>query len=278
MMLIGSFNLKKILYLTDLYYQAKGRNYCEEDLYITSILKDNFDVVLCHPQNSESFEENVDLIVFRNTGSVLGYKEVYDNFIQRVKKNNLNTFNDFKGKADMCGKQYLLDLTLEDYPVIPTVDSIDNLDLLPIVDSYVIKPKDGADSLGLKIVYKDELYTENLSEDMLIQPTIDFKYELSFYFLNNEYQYALYAPNPNKRWELKEYNPTKEEISFAQNFIDWNTIEKGIQRVDACKTQDNNLLLMELEDLNPYLSLFELKDDKRRNFVSKLIDTFDNLA
>ena len=67
-----------------------------------------------------------------------------------VKKNNLNTFNDFKGKADMCGKQYLLDLTLEDYPVIPTVDSIDNLDLLPIVDSYVIKPKDGADSLGLK--------------------------------------------------------------------------------------------------------------------------------
>lgn len=278
MMLIGSFNLKKILYLTDLYYQAKGRNYCEEDLYITSILKDNFDVVLCHPQNSESFEENVDLIVFRNTGSVLGYKEVYDNFIQRVKKNNLNTFNDFKGKADMCGKQYLLDLTLEDYPVIPTVDSIDNLDLLPIVDSYVIKPKDGADSLGLKIVYKDELYTENLSEDMLIQPTIDFKYELSFYFLNNEYQYALYAPNPNKRWELKEYNPTKEEISFAQKFIDWNTIEKGIQRVDACKTQDNKLLLMELEDLNPYLSLFELKDDKRRNFVSKLIDTFDNLA
>ena len=278
MMLIGSFDLKKILYLTDLYYQAKGRNYCEEDLYITSILKDNFDVVLCHPQNSESFEENVDLIVFRNTGSVLGYKEVYDNFIQRVKKNNLNTFNDFKGKADMCGKQYLLDLTLEDYPVIPTVDSIDNLDLLPIVDSYVIKPKDGADSLGLKIVYKDELYTENLSEDMLIQPTIDFKYELSFYFLNNEYQYALYAPNPNKRWELKEYNPTKEEISFAQKFIDWNTIEKGIQRVDACKTQDNKLLLMELEDLNPYLSLFELKDDKRRNFVSKLIDTFDNLA
>lgn len=278
MMLIGSFNLKKILYLTDLYYQAKGRNYCEEDLYITSILKDNFDVVLCHPQNSESFEENVDLIVFRNTGSVLGYKEVYDNFIQRVKKNNLNTFNDFKGKADMCGKQYLLDLTLEDYPVIPTVDSIDNLDLLPIVDSYVIKPKDGADSLGLKIVYKDELYTENLSEDMLIQPTIDFKYELSFYFLNNEYQYALYAPNPNKRWELKEYKPTKEEISFAQKFIDWNTIEKGIQRVDACKTQDNKLLLMELEDLNPYLSLFELKDDKRRNFVSKLIDTFDNLA
>lgn len=27
--------MKKILYLTDLYYQAKGRNYYEEDIYIT---------------------------------------------------------------------------------------------------------------------------------------------------------------------------------------------------------------------------------------------------
>ena len=44
---------------------------------------------------------------------------------------------------------------------------------------------------------------------MLIQPAIDFKYEVSFYFLNNDYQYALYAPNPDKRWELKDYNPTK---------------------------------------------------------------------
>ena len=28
--------MKKILYLTDLAYRAKGRNYCEEDIYITS--------------------------------------------------------------------------------------------------------------------------------------------------------------------------------------------------------------------------------------------------
>ena len=84
----------------------------------------------------------MDLIVFRNPGSVLGFKEVYDNFLQRVKSKRLNTFNDFKGKADMCGKQYLLDLTLDEYPVIPTIDSIKNMDLLPDVESYVIKPKD----------------------------------------------------------------------------------------------------------------------------------------
>ncbi len=47
---------KKILYMTDLYYKAKGRNYYEEDLFITSILKDHFDIVLCNPRNSESYE------------------------------------------------------------------------------------------------------------------------------------------------------------------------------------------------------------------------------
>ena len=34
----------KILYLTDLYYEAKGRNYFEEDLYISGILKEHFDI------------------------------------------------------------------------------------------------------------------------------------------------------------------------------------------------------------------------------------------
>lgn len=34
--------MKKVLYLTDLYYKAKGRNYYEEDIFITRILKDYF--------------------------------------------------------------------------------------------------------------------------------------------------------------------------------------------------------------------------------------------
>ena len=35
--------MKKLLYLTDLYYEAKGRRYCDEDLYLTGRLKDRFD-------------------------------------------------------------------------------------------------------------------------------------------------------------------------------------------------------------------------------------------
>ena len=157
--------MKKILYLTDLYYQAKGRNYYEEDLFLSGILKDHFDMVLCNPKNSSSFENDVDLIIFRNTGSVLNFKEVYDSFRERVKTNNLRTFNDFTGKADMCGKQYLVDLTLEDYPVIPTIDDIKNIELLPKTDTYVIKPKDGADSIGLEFLTKEELIKKDLNKE-----------------------------------------------------------------------------------------------------------------
>ncbi len=269
--------MKKILYLTDLYYQAKGRNYYEEDIFLSGILKDHFDIVLCNPKNSSSFENDVDLIIFRNTGSVLNFKEVYDSFRERVKINNLKTFNDFTGKADMCGKQYLVDLTLEDYPVIPTIDDIKNIDLLPKSDLFVIKPKDGADSIGLEFLTKEELINKDLNNDILIQPAIDFEYEVSFYFINDKFEYALYAPKKEERWKLERYVPSIEEIEFAKGFIEWNTIENGIQRVDACKTKDGQLLLVELEDLNPYLSLLELNEETVEIFINDLVDAINNL-
>ena len=98
-------------------------------------------MVLCHPKNSRSFEDDVDLIFFRNTGSVLGFKDVYNSFKKRVNENNLNTFNEFTGKADMCGKQYLIDLFNDNFPVIPTIDNIQDFNKLPDVKEYVIKPK-----------------------------------------------------------------------------------------------------------------------------------------
>ncbi len=268
--------MKKILYLTDLYYEAKGRSYFEEDLYITERLKDYFDLVLCNPQNSENFEEDVDLVIFRNTGPVIEFSEVYNSFVKRVKSNKIKTFNEFNGKADMCGKQYLIDLTLEGFPVIPTIDSIENFDLLPESEQFVIKPKDGADSIGLEFLSKDDLFCCEL-DNMLIQPAIDFQYEVSFYFINDTLEYALYAPDKNMRWNLKKYNFTKDDEYFAKKFINWNDIENGIQRVDACRTQNGELLLVELEDLNPYLSILETDDETREKFLMDLIGSLTSL-
>lgn len=62
----------------------------------------------------------------------------------------------------MVGKQYLLDLTEAGYPVIPTVDTKADIGKLPDVPKYVIKPKDGADSIGLEFLTREGLMARNL--------------------------------------------------------------------------------------------------------------------
>lgn len=262
--------MKSILYVTDLYYKAKGRNYHEEDLYITSHLKDRFQVLICHPLQVLDFLQVADMIIIRNSGSVIYYKDYFYQFVDVVREQNITTFNSMDGKADMQGKQYLVDLTKEYYPVIPTIDSLDNLARLGTPNQYVLKPKFGADSIGMKIVAKDAIKTHDLT-DYLIQPFVPFSYEVSFYYLNNEFQYALYAPDKGKRWELKEYIPNDTDLYFAKKFIYWNNMDYGIQRVDACRLPDGSLSLIELEDLNPFLSLDKLNDTQRKKFIDNFI-------
>lgn len=254
------------LYLTDLYYPAKGRNYYEEDLYITSKLKEYFNILIGHPQQALAFLDKADFMVFRNTGPVAYYQEYFNEFLKTVKQKEIPTFNSFDGKADMKGKQYLLDLFSEGYPVIPTINKLDHLHLLPDVDKYIIKLKNGADSIGMEKVNKVELDKMEFDK-RLIQPFIDFQYEVSFYFINDEFQYALYAPDKNKRWELRSYEATEVDLKFAQRFIQWNKMKRGIQRVDACKLKDGSLFLVELEDLNPFLSLDALNEEARDKFI-----------
>jgi hypothetical protein len=154
--------------------------------------------------------------------------------------------------------------------VIPTVESIEEMERLGPTEQYMVKLKDGADSIGMRILDKKELLQENLLHQ-LIQPYLNFQYEVSFYYLNNQFQYALYAPDKQKRWELKEYNATADDLRFAELFIQWNNMARGIVRVDACRLKDGDLLLVELEDLNPFLSIDVVSEEKREQFIGNFI-------
>ncbi|MFD9704745.1 hypothetical protein [Lentzea sp. NPDC059081] len=258
----------KILYVSDLSYPAKGRRYCDEDIHLTAALQQTFDLAICHPTQAADLMEAFDTVVVRNSGPVIDYPEAYTHFRTTAKATGHPVYNPLTGKADMAGKQYLLDLTEEGFPVIPTVDTPDHLDRLPPTTEYVVKPKAGADSHGLKFVKREDLGEKQ--EDVLIQPKIDFRYEVSFYFVDHDFQYALNAPDPAQRWELAQYTPSDDDLEFAQKFIDWNDLDHGVQRVDACRTQEGELLLVELEDLNPYLSLDRTSDETRARFVEAM--------
>lgn len=259
----------RLLYVSDLAYQARGRRYCDEDIFLTSRLRAEFDVALCHPLDAVALMDAFDAVVVRNSGPVLNYRAAYDDFRDRALGGGVRVYNQLTGKADMVGKQYLADLSAAGYPVIPTVDRPQDVGRLPESDEYVVKPTFGADSIGLEFVPRDRL--GSLTHDgVLIQPRIRFQHEISFYFIDHAFQYALYAPRPDRRWELEPYEATAPDLVFAQRFVDWNDIGHGIQRVDACRTQDGELLLVELEDLNPYLSLDLVAPEIRDAFVANL--------
>ncbi len=269
--------MKTILYLTDLYYIAKGRKYYEEDLFITSQLKEHFNVLIGHPQQAIALLDAADIVVFRNTGSILQYEDYFKEFLIAVKQKNIPTFNSFDGKGDQQGKQYLLDLQALGYPVIPTVERMADVSVLGNPEKYIVKLKNGADSIGMDLLTREELISVH-PEGKLIQPWIDFRYEVSFYFLNDKFQYAMYAPNKEKRWDLTEYLATAQDLEFAQQFLEWNNMERGITRVDACRLQDGSLLLVELEDLNPFLSIELLPVEKRAQFINNMIDALEEIS
>ncbi|OSC56693.1 hypothetical protein B5181_33870, partial [Streptomyces sp. 4F] len=234
--------------------------------------RDEFDLALCHPGEAAALLDAFDAAVVRNSGPVLGHLAAYTAFRERAAELGARVYNQLTGRADMAGKQYLLDLSAAGEPVIPTVGRLQDLHLLPAADEYVVKPRLGADSEGLRFVPADRL-REALRDDagdVLVQPRVDFAYEVSFYFVDDDFQYALHAPDPARRWRLEPYDATARDLEFARRFIRWNSIDHGIQRVDACRAPGGELLLVELEDLNPYLSLDALDEARRDSFVTAL--------
>ncbi|MEV4613948.1 hypothetical protein AB0K43_15335 [Kitasatospora sp. NPDC049258] len=260
----------RILYVTDLGYPANGRRYGDEDVYLSDRLRADFTVALCHPREAVDLMDAFDAVLIRNSGPVIHYQEDHQAFRAAARERGTLVHNPLTGRGDMAGKQYLLDLTADGHPVIPTVHRHEDLDRLPAAAEYVVKPVLGADSMGLTFLRPEQLAAADLT-GALVQPRIPFRYEVSFYFVDRVFQYALYAPDPERRWELEVYRPGGEDLAFAQHFADWNTLPYGIQRVDACRTPEGGLLLVELEDLNPYLSLDLLEPRVRERFVAALV-------
>ncbi|GGQ94989.1 hypothetical protein [Kitasatospora griseola] len=268
-----------ILFVTDLAYPAQGRRYCDEDILLSSRLREDFDLALCHPRDAVALMDRFDAVVVRNSGPVLYYREAFEEFRRQAGARATRVYNPLTGRGDMAGKGYLVELTRAGFPVIPTVDRPADAHLLPRAERYVVKPAAGADSIGLSVVDRAELADLERagSQELLVQPLVDFRYEVSFYFVDDAFQYALHAPDPARRWELTPYPATQADLAFARRFIDWNTLDHGIQRVDACRTTDGELLLVELEDLNPYLSLDVVPREQRDAFVVAMADSIRRL-
>ena len=168
-------------------------------------------------------------------------------------------------------KDYLIWLYKNGFPVIPSVDNIKDLGSLPATDEFFIKPQDGFSGINARKINKKDLVTLN-PKHYVIQPFIDFEYEVSFYYLDKAFAYALYAPDKSQRFgSLTLYEPTPEDMVFADKYVKWNLQKRGLERVDACRTRDGKLLLTEMTDQGgAYLSILHVPELERTRFLEHL--------
>ena len=259
-------NMLKILLITNETYGD------DEDKFLLHLLKDDFliemyDISQAIPINCSDF----DVFLFRNAWPGRIYYNKIQELIQIASKNHILVYNSLKQRAKkFAAKEYLYYLC-EHYPsVIPTYK---NLHDFPDNTPILIKPKNGGSSYGVQIFPNKLLLPINLHpDDYIIQPYLKLKKEISFYFIDRKFIYALRTRQEGmeNRWNLEEFSPTDDMLKLAQYFVDWNNMPYGIDRIDFALTFEEQLLLMEIESDRSYLSLEELSKNTLTFFLKEL--------
>ncbi len=256
---------KTILFLTNLKNGAE-----EEDLFLIERLKQDMRVIVAHPLECRPFLHQVDGVVIRNAWPTHAYKDAWLKLIDTFHQENIRTYNPMSGSGDTHGKFYLAELYSNSFPVIPSVLSIQDINRLPTSPFYWTKPIWGCDGSGAAKKTKQQLI-EQPSQDIVIQPFVEFTEEPCFYFIDNEFACGITTTHRLDDENITSYYPTGEEIALAQDFVKWNKLPYGIQRIDFVRLKTGELLLTEIEDNCPYLYLFDLPEKERLIITEKLV-------
>lgn len=263
---------RDLLFLTNLYNDSP-----EEDIFLTEQLRKAFNVCISHPLDIEGIEDNFDIALIRNIWPSHEYEDQKTELIRRLTNKGLmptsSTERGYFEQDHYLEKDYLVDLYTKGYPVIPSIDDLSSIERLGLCEEYFFKPKNQCDGGGSMRLSKDKTHSVDLT-DALLQPFIQFDYEVCFYFVDNEFVYAFSVPNRLKEGGYEVYVPTEEDMQFAQKFVRWNNLSFGLQRVDAVRVSDTKeLLLTELEDFCPYLYLLELPEYVRDKAVEVITNS-----
>lgn len=260
----------------------------QEDLWIAEAFeRDGHAIDIRWIDYEEELDDNYDVILKRNIWisqdiplkELQEYERKVDCINKRLKNKNKRLVN-FNGKFDEQGKDYLVELFHKYDEVVPSIDNLKEVDLLPKVEKYLLKPKIGYDGIGQRKIMREDLLKIQL-EDFILQPFLEFESEVQFYFINHTLQYALeFKPSkipvyPKAIW----YQYSKEEAELAQKFADLNEELIGIQRIDFLKLKNGELKLIEIEDASPYLDLDCLDKENRSLFINhykKMVYQYNN--
>ena len=216
-------------------------------------------------------------VLFR---TVWDYFERFDEFwewLEQVKTKTklINSYELIKWNID---KHYLKDLKNNDIQVVPTyfADRGNNISLQEIANSkdwkhIVIKPAISASAFNTykitndEIEQKEQLFHELLqTNDMLVQPffpTISELGEASLMVFGGKFTHAIlkkakagdFRVQDDFGGTVHDYNPTQEEIKFAEKVFQSCTSLPIYGRVDIVWDSNKHIYLSELEIIEPEL-------------------------
>ena len=261
-----------LLLVTDLAYEARGRRYCDEDIFLASRLREDVRRRALPPAGRGRAAGPLR----RRPRTQQRSRPALPGGVRRVPRAARSelgrpVYNPLAGRGDMAGKQYLVELSRAGYPVIPTVDRAGGSGAAARGRGVRGQAEAGGGLGGAAVRRRGggrgrwsgraTCWCSRGSSSATRCPSTS---------STDDFQYALYAPDPERRWVLEPYAADAADLAFARRFIEWNALGHGIQRVDACRTPEGELLLVELEDLNPYLSLDRVDEEVREAFVARL--------
>jgi hypothetical protein len=239
----------------------------QEDKFLVDFLSSDFALIVRHPIDCLPYLNSVSGVIIRNIWPTHEYD--WDLVKAAIRASRKPVYNPLAFKGDIEGKDYLVSLYRKGFPVIPSVDNVNNLEELPPSEFYWIKPKRSCDGIGAEKLSKKALLSKNLRE-YIIQPFMEFEYEPSFFFIDDEYSHALWQTHRLLDDHVALYRSTTADLLFGKRFVEWVNLKKGLQRIDAIRCRDGRLLLTEIENLCPYLYLCEMGDDDRSRFLEAL--------
>lgn len=253
------------------------REVCTREDYVIakSFAKDGHHVDLLDFPVNFPVEKYYDLIIFKNAWYLSAdrveqfFKDV-QTLMKKIEKTNCKIVcsNDGKLKFNTIGKKYLADLYKQGLKVVPTIDNMKDINLLPKVDKYIKKPFVSYEGFGMQEIASKDLKNLKLKNEIL-QPKIDFISEVQLYFINNQYQYAVeYAPHKWPDYPTPHmFKPAQKYINEAKKLMDLNGATCSISRVDFLRVNENDMLLLEFADTCPNMNLLLIDRDVSEKFL-----------
>lgn len=270
--------------------------YEDDQLLIPAFKKYGWDVKILIWDDFDYNHPEADVIIIRNTWDYHLNPVKFINVLRNIAQKSIPLWNPIEIVEWNANKKYLFDLEQKGISIVPsllvenvTPERLYNLGDLSKWEEFIIKPVYGGTGyLTYKLAKNNysnfipEISPEIVGKNILIQqfcPNIIHKGEYSLIYFNKCYSHTIKKINPDKNFLIhEEYgglitrtDDCTDLIKFADNILGQIDSELLYARIDIVEGLDNELLLMELELIEPCL-YFSFKEGCEEDFIKKLED------